>query len=710
MTDQYVRTKKRQYAANFFAHFGSRLLKQSPSSLWYDVEPLVLELLDTRALLHLEQQFVELTDSLVHRKQAVQILSQTFGVAAQSPCRVKRSAFAHNVQVVARILGLNKAEIAVVELLLLLRLDEPLARCVSALDNLPYTGFVSVVATLTGVPLRHVKESLTPGAILATSGLVSLDRSGGCQLHLPYEVSQQLMRAINGPWLTETTLLGTFCQPCPPAVLTADDYPTYQTALYDLMCVLQTAIQQGLAGINILLYGPPGVGKTALARLLAAQVKARLYEVPVAIDDGTPASTRDRFAALTMANRVLQRHQGVVLLVDDADDLLPGQWRFAAAQEAQPASKVWLNRLLETNAVPTLWIVNHEANIDEAAKRRFTTSLHLTPPDLPTRVRQWQTVVQRKQLQAHFPQETLQHLAGRYAVSPGLIDTALGAAGLVHGDGAIAVPTLERFLQRALELRDGSSPASTPHEAEQASYDLRLLNASPCITSIVRGVQQFVDLPADQRPTPSVCFLFYGPPGTGKSAFAHYLAQQLHRPLLHKRASDLLSMWLGGTEQNLAQAFRQAQHTQSILFIDEGDSFLQQRDHATHHWEITQVNELLTQLDTFVGGVCIMATNLLELLDAASLRRFIKVRFAPLTLAQRVQAFQRYFAVHVPDGVAETTALTQALRPLEGLTLGDFRVVRQQLLFAPAPVTVAGLLRLLQQEWQYKRHKPAIGF
>jgi hypothetical protein len=44
--------------------------------------------------------------------------------------------------------------------------------------------------------------------------------------------------------------------------------------------------------------------------------------------------------------------------------------------------------------------------------------------------------------------------------------------------------------------------------------------------------------------------------------------------------------------------------------MDAGDSFLQQRDHATHRREIAQVNEILTQLDAFVGGVCILATNM----------------------------------------------------------------------------------------------------
>ena len=69
----------------------------------------------------------------------------------------------------------------------------------------------------------------------------------------------------------------------------------------------------------------------------------------------------------------------------------------------------------------------------------------------------------------------------------------------------------------------------------------------------------------------------YGPPGTGKTAYGQHVAAQLDRPLLLRRASDIISPWLGLTERNLARMFRQAQEEEAVLLLDEADSFLQDR-------------------------------------------------------------------------------------------------------------------------------------
>jgi SpoVK/Ycf46/Vps4 family AAA+-type ATPase len=71
--------------------------------------------------------------------------------------------------------------------------------------------------------------------------------------------------------------------------------------------------------------------------------------------------------------------------------------------------------------------------------------------------------------------------------------------------------------------------------------------------------------------------LFHGLPGTGKTEFARYLAETLDRELIQRRASDLLSMWVGGTEQAIAAAFRQAEAAAGILLLDEADSLFLNR-------------------------------------------------------------------------------------------------------------------------------------
>ena len=74
------------------------------------------------------------------------------------------------------------------------------------------------------------------------------------------------------------------------------------------------------------------------------------------------------------------------------------------------------------------------------------------------------------------------------------------------------------------------------------------------------------------------------------------------RPLLIKRGSDLISAWVGETEQNLAKAFHEAEDLQAILLLDEVDGLLQDRRQATRSWEVSQVNEFLVQLEALMAS------------------------------------------------------------------------------------------------------------
>ena len=86
-------------------------------------------------------------------------------------------------------------------------------------------------------------------------------------------------------------------------------------------------------------------------------------------------------------------------------------------------------------------------------------------------------------------------------------------------------------------------------------------------------------------------------------------------------------MWVGGSEKNIAKAFKDAVDDKALLLIDEVDSFLQNRQGASRSWEVTSVNEMLTQMEQF-PGIFIASTNMMHGLDQAALRRFdLKVRF-----------------------------------------------------------------------------------
>jgi transitional endoplasmic reticulum ATPase len=133
-------------------------------------------------------------------------------------------------------------------------------------------------------------------------------------------------------------------------------------------------------------------------------------------------------------------------------------------------------------------------------------------------------------------------------------------------------------------------------------------------------------------------------------------------------AVGISSMWLGESEKTIAGAFEEAADLRAFLIIDEADSLLRDRLAAQHFWEITQVNEMLTQMERHPYPFA-WTTNALELLDAAASRRFLfKVRFLSMTADQIGKAFRRSFDADPPGFVLR----------LDGLTPADFATVSRK--------------------------------
>ena len=125
-----------------------------------------------------------------------------------------------------------------------------------------------------------------------------------------------------------------------------------------------------------------------------------------------------------------------------------------------------------------------------------------------------------------------------------------------------------------------------------------------------------------------VCMLFYGPPGTGKTAAAEALAHELGRRLLAVDVSKLQSCYVGNTEKNIAHAFELARRNSAVLFWDEADALLYDRNLASRSWELSQVSLLLGELERF-DGVCILASNRKSAMDPALERRIaLRIEFS----------------------------------------------------------------------------------
>lgn len=533
----------------------------------------------------------------------------------------------------------------------------------------------------------QVNERLHHDAPLLSTGVLRVGVRNGNDLDdffdIPDSVRNALQKACGSKEDVRTCILG---QP-EHATLEWEDFEHLGENLERLGAFLHAAVTQKIPGVNVLLWGPPGTGKTELCKTLAKHLNVRLYSVGEQNDEGGEPTRRERTSALQLAQNLLRYQNHSLLLFDEMDDIFEGHG-FARMFGGRPSmpSKVFTNRLFEKNPVPTLWVINDADLLDATILRRMSLALEVKVPPASVREQVWGRVLNKNAMQ--LPTAEIKALA-ELEVPPAVVDTAARVAKQIGGemdDFRFATSGLVKVLS-----------GKDPHEHNNGSADFKL-ELMRTDTPLDRLTSQILKL---QQRDLSICL--YGPPGTGKSAYVRHLAQSMGMPILQKRASDLLDPYVGSTEQNIAAAFREARHKEAFLVFDEADSLLGDRRHAKRNWEISQVNEMLTWMEKHPFPFA-CTTNLMDHLDQASLRRFtFKCHCDFLSSEQIVLAMNKFFALNLDSSVAAS---------LKGLTPGDFALVQKKARILECAEEVDEVVSMLRRELEEKNYNPArrIGF
>ena len=591
-------------------------------------------------------------------------------------CANENPIIQQNIDTLTQLLSLNAAEQTLFRLSVQLRLDEPLKKLSEVLPKSNFVGVSEVLSNLFGLPKSDIISALKDkGKLLGYDLLERNYNPDSLHDYLDWGKMLDFDEFISEP-LNEQVLLKVCTKPAIEPSLSLEDFAYLNEMKTMMLDYLQSSFATHRKGVNILIYGAPGTGKTEFATLLAKAVSVSAHNITYMDENEEVIRAEERLNKCRVAQKILEG-QSSLLIFDEIEDVFrAGFFERSVAQK----NKAWMNQLLENNNVPMIWLSNSVFGIDPAFLRRFDFILEM--PDLPLKNK---SVLITQLTEGKLSPAYVQHFAKVRSLTPAILSRTIRVAKELNTSN-FAETLLMMFNQT---LKSQNKPKIEPLVLGKADYNLDYVACNDNIHRISEGLKR--------SKKGRICC--YGPPGTGKTAWAGWLAEQLDMPLLLCKGSDLLDPYVGGTERNIAQAFEQAKADNALLVLDEVDTFLFSREGANRSWERSQVNEMLTQIERF-EGLMVVSTNLIEVLDPAALRRFdLKLKFDYLTLPQRLD-FAKQQAEILGLPLLSEEDLSQ-IESLNLLTPGDFAAVARRHQFSPFQ-KVQDWLSALQGECEVK--------
>ena len=402
---------------------------------------------------------------------------------------------------------------------------------------------------------------------------------------------------------------------------------------------------------GVLLHGPPGCGKTLIARTLAKIAGVRFFSIsgPEIINKYYGESE----ARLRKLFDQAQREAPAILFIDEIDALAPKRDQSFGDLEKRVVAQLLtlMDGLDDRGQVIIIGATNRPNALDPALRRpgRFDREIEIPVPDQQGR---------REILEIHTQPMPL-------TKGVDLNDMARRTHGFVGADLAAlcreaALQALRRVLKKTpvTQLDSGSIKVGLPdfaaafREVEPSALRETVISVpnvkweevgglSAVKSRLIEAVEwplRYGHLFAQAGLRPSRGILLVGPPGCGKTLLAKALATESQANFVAMKGADLHSKYVGESEQRLRDIFRKArQAAPCILFFDELDAFLPARgmmglDAAVSERILAQFLVEMDGIEELKGVLVLGATNRVDRLDEAILRpgRFDEiVKFAP---------------------------------------------------------------------------------
>ncbi|WP_169778229.1 AAA family ATPase [Campylobacter curvus] len=592
------------------------------------------------------------------KEEEIQNLKNRLEILEKSQISCELKDLEHNLNLLQENLGLNSTERDILRFVAIMYNYEVISNACSLLGDLNNIQATKAISKILNLRFSDVQKAFRKDGIFAKTSIVKLENNVHNLKFKIDVINNNFMCDLFVKCESMDEIFESAIKPCSKTNLTTKNYPHIKEDVKILLSFLKNAVSKKQKGVNVLLYGSAGTGKTELSKVIASELNLKLYEV--AYDDGYGYATEDRrLRSYCLAQNVLSAGSNL-LMYDEAEDIFNTN-----NDEKRQYGKAFINRSLETNYLPTIWITNNILDMDEAVVRRFNLAIEIGIPTEDVRAK-----IIKKYSENLIDNKLVKKLAKNRFVAPAVVSNAsLVVSNLNTKDKNKA---FERVISNTLKAQgyDEIEKDEKPSADLPSSYDPNFVNSDCDLNELIQGIKE----------SKSARICLYGVPGTGKSAYTKFIAKSLKKPIIIKKGSDLLSMFVGGTEQNIALAFKEAKDKKAVLVFDEVDSFLQDRSMAARSWEVTQVNEMLVQMESF-EGIFIATTNLIDNLDKACLRRFdLKLEFGYLLPEQARNLFKKECAllkVKFDENASKKVSNLGLLAP------GDFASVRRQAKFRP---------------------------
>lgn len=418
-------------------------------------------------------------------------------------------------------------------------------------------------------------------------------------------------------------------------------------------------------GINpprgVVLHGPPGVGKTHLARALANEVQARFYyisgpDIVGTMYGETESNLRRIFSEAT-------HHAPAVILIDELDAVAPRRGESGALSDTRMVTQLLalMDGMTRVDGLIVVGTTNRLEAIDMAMRRpgRFDREIYVGPPDTDGRLE----ILEIHSREMPLKDEVHDYLPEVARRTPGFVGADLMEVCREAGLSSLRKRTGSSLKLDSLSMQDlhvGREDFESALTKIQPSAIREVLVTVPdvswadiggleSIKTRLRNTVQFALMRREElaamKLVPASGVLLYGPPGSGKTLLAKAVAHEVGVNFIAIDGPEIFTKWLGESEEMIRRIFRVArQLSPAIVFFDQLDALAPQRggDVGTKTTERV-VSQLLTELDGIesLGGLIVLgATNRIELIDDSVLRpgRFGTHIFVPLpSEAERAQ-------------------------------------------------------------------------